>query len=199
MLLVAALLCPASFAAVSPVSKMRPYAGIGILVLPVSDLVDDEPFERLRLYDEPAMFRLENAALAGSPRYDWLFAMDADSLPVIVTARKGEWLKIVYDEAGREGWVKPWRQSEFETWDDFFKGRFVRLLPGLQKRYYQLFTDSGADLLAGVTPTNLFKVIQLNNDWVQVQDDRNLAGWLRWRDEDGRLLIKLEQGGPPPS
>jgi hypothetical protein len=193
VLLVAALLSPASLLAASPASRVRPYAGIGILVLPVASLVDDEPFGRLRLYDEPAMSRLEHAKLAMAPRHEWIFAMDADSLPVIVTARKGEWLKVAYDDAGREGWVKPWRRSGFETWDDFFKGWAVHLLPGLQKRYYQLFGQPGAEALAGVAPHQLFKVILLNNDWALVQDGRNLPGWLRWRDEDGRLLIGLGQ------
>jgi hypothetical protein len=195
VLLVVALLFPASLLAASPVSRMRPYAGIGVLVLPVSSLVDDEPFGRLRLYDEPGMSRLENIKLAGAPRYEWIFAMDADSLPVIVSARKGEWLKVAYDDAGREGWVKPWWRSKFETWDDFFKGRAVCLLPGLQKRYYQLFGQPGAELLAGVAPYQLFKIISLDNDWALVQDGRNLSGWLRWRDEDGRLLTGLGQGG----
>lgn len=195
VLLVAALLSPASLMAAPPAGRVRPYAGIGLLVLPVASLVDDEPFGRLRLYDQPAMSRLEHAKLAGAPRHEWIFAMNADSLPVIVTARKGEWLKVAYDDAGREGWIKPWWRSELETWDDFFKGRPVRLLPGLQKRYYQLFGQPGAEPLAGAGPHQLFEVALLDSDWALVRDDRNLSGWLRWRDEDGRLLIGLEQGG----
>ena len=194
VLMVATLFSPVSLSA-SAVTGMRPYAGIGVLTLPVSSLVEDESFGWLSLYDEPAMSRLENAKLALTPRYEWIFAMDADSLPVIVMARKGEWLKVAYDDAGREGWVKPYRRSGFEMWDDFFKGRTIRLLPGLGKRYYQLFGQPGTEVLTGVASRNLFKIILLDNDWALVRDGRNLSGWLRWRDEDGRLLIGLVQGG----
>ncbi|NVN92599.1 MAG: hypothetical protein HXX11_18655 [Desulfuromonadales bacterium] len=189
---------PAALSSAPPISRMRPYAGIGILVLPVPSPGDDQPCGRLSLYDEPAMTRLEGADLTTAPRHEWIFTMDAETLPLIVMARKGEWLRLTYDDAGREGWVKPWQRSAFETWEEFFKGRVVRLLPGLQKRHYQLYGQPGSEPLTDLTPQQLFRVLQLVNDWAQVTDDRNSTGWLRWQDEDGRLLIGLGQGYNAP-
>jgi len=187
------LVYSASLPAASPVSRMRPYAGMGVLLLPITSLGSDEPFGRLHLHDEPSMSRLENAELALAPRHQWIFAMDTDTVPLMVMARKGDWLKVVYDDAGREGWIKPGQRYGFEIWEEFLVGRVVHLLPGLQKRHYRYYEKPGTEPLADVTPQQLFRVIQLDNDWVRVQGDRNSSGWLRWQDEDGRLLIGLEQ------
>jgi hypothetical protein len=50
-----------------------------------------------------------------------------------------------------------------------------------------------------MTPTQLFRVVKLENDWAMVMSGQNSLGWLRWRDEDGRLLMGLGEaptGGP---
>lgn len=185
-------------ASTPPASKMRPYAGIGILVLPVTLPGDDEFCGRLLLYDEPAMSRLENAELAKAPRHEWIFGMDADRLPLIVMARKGEWLRLTYDDAGREGWLRPGKGCAFELWEEYFRGRVVHLLPGLQKRHYQLYGEPGAQPLADLAPQHLFRVQQLVNDWARVTDERNSSVWLRWQDEDGRLLVGLGQDAGVP-
>ena len=195
VLLIPVLVYPDSLPTASPVTRMRPYAGIGVLLLPMASLGPDEPFGRLRLHDEPSMSRLENAELAKAPRHQWIFAMDEETLPLLVMARKADWLKVTYDDAGREGWIKPGQRHGFEAWEDFWVGRVVRLLPGLQKRHYQYYGQPAREPLADVTPQQLFRVIQVDNDWVRVQGDRNFSGWLRWQDEDGRLLIGLEQRG----
>jgi hypothetical protein len=46
--------------------------------------------------------------------------------------------------------------------------------------------------LTTLTTKQLFKVLRLENDWAMVLIDQNALGWLRWRDEDGRLLIGIE-------
>jgi hypothetical protein len=63
------------------------------------------------------------------------------------------------------------------------------LLPGLQKKYYQLYQYPDNADLAPLTTGQFLKVLRLENDWAMVLTDRNLLGWMRWRDEDGRLLI----------
>jgi hypothetical protein len=154
-------------------------------MLPVAAGERDDP---LPLYEEPGLSRLGTLNPARIPRYDWIFG-SAPAAPLIVTARKGPWLRVAYDDAGREAWLNPVRPGAFQSWDFFLKDHVSRLLPGLQKRYYQLYQLPGKTVVAPLTARQFLKVLRLENDWAMVLSDQNSLGWLRWRDEDGRLLI----------
>jgi len=185
-LIILLLAVPAAGAAPSAPPKMRPYTGIGMLVLPVAGADLNDP---LPLYEEPGLSRLGSLNPARIPRYDWIFGTISSAAPLIVTARKGPWLRVAYDDAGREAWLNPPRPGAFQPWDFFLKDNVSRLLPGLQKRYYQLYQQPGRTVLAPLVPGQFLKVLRLENDWAMVLSDQNSLGWLRWRDEDGRLLI----------
>jgi len=177
---------------------MRPYAGIGVLMLPVSSDSGDAAYEELQRYDEPGIYRRGALEIVRIPRHEWIFGSGSAMVPLVVMAKKAGWLKVVYDDAGREAWINPGRRGTFQPWEVFFKGQAGRMLPGLQKKYYQLFRqpDSGQPLTS-VTPRQVFKMILLDGDWAVVMSDPNSLNWMRWRDEDGRLLIGLERGGTP--
>lgn len=169
-----------------PSQKMRPYAGIGILLLPIHN---NDPGDPLLLYEEPALSRMGELNRTKIPVFDWILGQSSVTQPLIVMARKGSWLQVAYDDAGREAWLRPPRQLDLQTWDMFFKGHVSWLLPGLQKKYYQLFQQPGTAPLAALKVREPFRVLRLEDDWAMVLVQQNSLGWLRWRDEDGRLLI----------
>lgn len=176
--------------AANPV-KMRPYSGIGIVVLP-GLVAGQEPEQPIYLYGEPGLARLgvlNSATLAGN---EWIFGPQAARVPLVVMARKGSWLRVCYDEAGREAWIDPQRKGAFQSWDLFLKSRISRMLPGLRKHYYQLYLQPDQNPGATLTPKQSFKVLKLEHDWAMVVSDQTAIGWLRWRDEDGRLTIGLD-------
>lgn len=193
--LLLALLLPSSLHA----ARMRPYAGIGVLLLPFSPSIVQESLGEPPLYDQPAMGRVGTLSRATIPRLEWILDLAPRSAAVVVMARRGAWLKVTYDDAGREGWVRPRWRNAFESWDEFFDGRSVRLLPGLGERSYRLFSRPDGEPLADLTTKQLFRVEKMDNDWLRVTDERNLAGWLRWRDEDGRMLVGLGPGQGAPA
>jgi SH3-like domain-containing protein len=165
---------------------MRPYTGIGVVVFRQSD---KSQIQELQLYKEPGLSRvgvLNRARLSGN---EWVFGPYEGPSPLVVSARKGDWLKIYYDNAGREAWIDPQNKGHFESWEQFLRQQTGRLLPGLQQKYYQLQQQPGGRLLATLSPKQVFKVLKLENDWGTVLTDQAQIGWLRWRDEDGRLLI----------
>jgi hypothetical protein len=170
--------------------KMRPYAGIGILHLPINNT---DPGDPPLLYEEPALSRMGELNRSKIPVFDWILGSGPSSAAqsLIVTARKGTWLRVVYDDAGREAWLNPSRHFELQSWDMFFKGHVSCLLPGLQQKYYQVFQQAGTSPLAALKINQPFRVLQIDNDWAMVLIEQNSLGWLRWRDEDGRLLIGL--------
>jgi hypothetical protein len=174
-------------------SKMRPYSGIGLLLLAPLTEVQAELAEPSLLYEEPSLFRIGRLETSNVPAYEWIFGAADNSPRLIVTSRKGGWLRVVYDDAGREAWLKHPHKAKYLAWDSFLKGRSASLLAGLQKRYYQTSPQPGAapsGMLAGRKP---FKVIRVESDWALVMPDKESLTWLRWRDEDGRLLIAFER------
>lgn len=171
----------AAYSASSP-PKMRPYSGIGVLVLPLPAL---EPYH---LYEEPGIFRQGELNGAKTSGNEWIFGVPKKRTTLIVVARKNNWLKVCYDDAGREAWIDTQHRGTFQTWEQFMKGQVVRLLPGLRKPYYQMYRQPWGITSSTLTPKQPFKVLRLENDWIMVMPDQNTIGWLRWRDEDGRIL-----------
>jgi hypothetical protein len=168
--------------------RMRPYTGIGLVVFSRSDNAPNLDLQ-LQLYEEPGLSRvgrLSSSRLSGN---EWIFGQSEGAPPLIVSARKGDWLRVFFDDAGREGWIDPQNNGHFQSWEQFLKLHTGRMLPGLQPQYYQLLQQPGGKLLATLTPKQLFKVLKLENAWGMVLIDQEQIGWLRWRDDDGRLVI----------
>jgi SH3-like domain-containing protein len=185
----AAVLVSAGLAVAAPRTppKVRPYTGIGVMLVSIDDAQSDP----LYLYDEPSLSRRDRLNLNAIPPYEWIFGSGSTTLPIIVSARKGNWVRVVYDDAGREAWLNPARKIAYHSWNSFFKLHVSRLLPGLQNKFYQLYQLPEKNILATLAPTQSFKVLRIDNDWAQVMLDQYTIGWLRWRDEDGRLLIGI--------
>jgi hypothetical protein len=190
--IVTCLICPGEPSRAATSSSMRPYSGIGILMLAVAADSDNGHAEPLNIYKEPAISRQGILKSVKVPRYELVFGKSAATVILIVTARKGDWLRVVYDDAGREAWLNPQRRGPFRPWDEFLKGQSCRLLAGVPKQYYQLYQQPGKGLLGPMTARQAFKVVKLQYDWALVMPDQNTLGWMRWRDDDGRLLISVE-------
>ena len=177
--------------AANPV-KMRPYSGIGVAVLPGA-VSGQEPPPAFHLYREPGLSRLGTVNVAKLPGNEWIFGPAANHVPLIVMARKGNWLRVCYDDAGREAWIDPQGRDAFQAWDVFLKSRMSRLLPGLRNQYYQSYLQPDRNPDVTLTPKQSFRVLRLVHDWAMVLiSDQAAIAWLRWRDEDGRLTIGLD-------
>ncbi len=176
----------AAIAATPP--RMRPYTGIGVVVFPNPDKIPVQSLQ-IRLYGEPGLSRvgiLESHGLTGN---EWVFGLPEGSARFIVSARKGDWLRVCYDDAGREAWINPQNKGRFHSWEQFLKLQTGRMLPGLQPQYYQLQQQPGGKILGTMTPKQVLKVLKLENSWSMVLTDLGQIGWVRWRDDDGRLTI----------
>ncbi|MFZ2950337.1 MAG: hypothetical protein WA003_12710 [Desulfuromonadaceae bacterium] len=172
----------AAFAASPP--RMRPYTGIGVVVF--NALNQDPP---LQLYEEPGLLRVGVLNSIRVPGNEWVFGLQAGPPLLVVSARKGDWLRVVYDDAGREGWIEPQNQGRFQSWEQYLKRHAGRMLPGLQPHYYRFQQQPDGRVLATLSPKQVFRVLKLENAWGMVLTDQSQIGWLRWRDDDGRLLI----------
>ena len=170
--------------------RMRPYTGIGVVVFPQSGSRQSQDLP-LQLYEEPGLLRvdvLNNSRLTGN---EWIFGMAEGVSPLVVSARKDGWLRVFYDDAGRQAWIDPLYNGDFQRWDEYLRLQTVRMLPGLQPHYYRLQQQPNGKQLATLAPKQVFKVLAIEDSWGMVLVDQALIGWLRWRDEDGRLLVGI--------
>lgn len=180
------LLLPLSSHASVP---MRPYSGIGVLTLSTLG-----PAEPIPLYHDPGISRCCMFPLTDLGRLNtWLFGSDPPP-HLLVTTRRGDWLEVEYDDAGRTAWLKPERRWNYTPWEQFLKGRMVQFLRNSPKKQQQVVPRPGTAEGTPLTSNRLMKVILAQGDWVYVLLDQNSAGWIRWRDSDGRLLVGFDVG-----
>ncbi len=179
----------AGFAASPP--QMRPYAGIGLVVFPKVDSPQEQNLQ-VQLYEEPGLSRIKLLSNSTLPGNEPIFGLE-DGTPLIVSVRKGEWLRVFYDDAGREAWINPRDRGHFQTWEQYLKLHTGRMLPALQPKYYQLLQQPDGKQIATLAPKQVFKVLKLDSSWGMVLTDKGQMGWLRWRDSDGRLTVGTEK------
>jgi SH3-like domain-containing protein len=178
--------CSAGNAATS--SQMRPYTGIGLVVFSQSGDVTNQELQ-LPMYEEPGLSRIGMLVTTRLTGNEWIFGPQEGTPPLVVSARKGDWLRVYYDDAGREAWIDPQNQGRFQSWEQYLKLQTGRMLPGLQSQYYQLQQQPNGKLLAKLTPKQMFKVLKLETAWGMVLTDQAQIGWVRWRDDDSRLVV----------
>ena len=178
--------CSVGFAAVSP--RMRPYTGIGLVVFSQSGDAQNQELQ-LPMYEEPGLSRIGMLVTTRLSGNEWIFGLQEGIPPLVVSARKGDWLRVYYDDAGREAWIDPQNKGRFQSWEQYLRLQTGRMLPGLQSQHYQLKQQPGGKLLATLAPMQMFKVLRLENAWGLVLTDQAQIGWVRWRDNDGRLMV----------
>ena len=102
LLILSALLCFPVYGA----QQIRPNAGIGLLI--IRPFSPDRASENssMTLYNYPGVKRIAEVKNDVIPELHPVLDSAPGAYAVGVTGKKGNWLKIAYDDAGREGWVK---------------------------------------------------------------------------------------------
>lgn len=168
-------------------APMRPYSGIGVL-----QLSEPAPPGAITLYDDPGIERCCTILPKGISQLNgWLFGTGQPPA-LLVTARKGEWIEVEHDDAGRTGWIRQRRNWQFLPWEQYLQGRQVRFLRNSPKNRMLLATEPGDERGEQLTARQPLQVVQAKGDWLYVQLERGYTGWIRWRDSDGRLLIGFD-------
>jgi len=187
LLLLASL--PLPLHAASPV-KARSLSGSGLLLLG-----NGMQPSRLVLYREPGMGRIAELDAVRLPQI-YPAIQTPDGMPaVIVTAKKLDWYRIVYDDGERQGWLQGQTAYRYQRWGELLPGRIVVLPAGLRKEFYLLRSepDAAAGQLAAIDRESGLTVVKVAGDWINVRRGDAVSGWLRWRDDNGRLLISVNR------
>jgi len=184
-----AMLIVSTSSAASPV-KARPLTGIGILLIKATN---PENSSTLRLYREPKLGRIAEVKVEKLPVLSPYVVAGEGRRVAVVTAKRLGWYRIIYDDGEREGWVEGRHSGTFFRWAELLSGREAVLLPGLKKEFYQLRREPSliSDPLEQLGRGNGIYCIELDGEWLKVLTKAGKAGWLRWRDENSRLLIAV--------
>lgn len=179
------LLLSLQASAASP-PKARTLSGIGLLLIRGGG-------KELTIYREPRLGRVVKLPAEQLPGPALLPSWgEGVALAVVLSARPG-WLRIVYDAAESDGWVERRRSGEFLPWEEALKGAKLAMLPGLRADYYQLRREARGDgeSLGRVEIGEQFSVLAVDGEWAKVSGADGEEGWLRWRDDNSRLMIRI--------
>lgn len=182
------------FLSTAGAQQFRPFTGSGVAI--VRSLNPESPIAPapVPFYRDPGVARIAERHAKDFPSLSSIIRMPAGEYPLAVMGKKGEWLRIAYDDAGREGWVQKARWWDYITWEDFLKGRVTRFLPGMKKSVYTLRAGSSATApqTGALSGKESMRIIEIADDWAMVIIDTGLSGWITWRDGDGRFLIAID-------
>lgn len=164
----------------------RPLAGKGVVSIATGGTRSDTAV----LYERPGVRRVAELPLQKLPH----IGPTGEETLVPVLEEKAEWLRVVFDDAGREGWLKRERSWKTTAWEALFKGRFTKMLPGLRAPFYAVRKSPSdkAEQAVALTPAKRFRILRVQGNWGQILLDFTVAGWVKWHDEDGRLLVSVE-------
>jgi hypothetical protein len=173
--------------AASPV-KARTLSGVGVVSMPALNITESVP-----LYREPGIGQMQTLSLTALPALR-LAGSSADRLYFPVIAKKRGWLKVVVDDAERTGWLEIRRGWEFSSWERFLANRPVTMLKGLRKDYYLLRKAAAitADSLGSIEKLSPLVCREIRGEWAMIESGNGMSGWLRWHDENGRLLLMAD-------
>ena len=186
-ILLMALLFAVSSATAAPV-KARIPSGIGILLINKIPAGINTP---IIIYKEPSLGRLAEREPGRLPSLSQSISSPDLSVPAIVTLKKSGWYRIIYDDGEREGWIENQPSYKFIKWADLLRGRSVSLIGGLRKEFYILHREAtvSSEQIEPVEKGKLFTPLQIKGDWMLVITNSGAEGWLRWQDDNSRLVI----------
>jgi len=184
--------CPAQAA-----GKAHPFAGIGLLVIRPFPAERAGSSDTIPVYEDPGIKRVAELKAAALPGLLGGIGISFGNFATAAMDKKGEWVKIAYDDADREGWIRMKSFWEFIPWSDYLKGRQAVFLPGLRETDYKMRAECSysSPPLADLSPHGDFRVMEVDGDWMMVQNGR-FSGCIRWKDGDGRLMISPGETGP---
>ncbi len=172
----------------------RPRAGIGILILRPAFSEQADTLNALVLYETPGIERVAQVNADRLPSLSLSLSVPSGEYAVAAMGKRGDWFRLAYDDAGREGWIQSRDYWNYYCWPDFLPGRVVVLLPDLQatlSKVHQEPLDTSPPL-GSISPGQKIRIIDIRDRWALIRSDDGMIGWIRWCDSNGKLVIALE-------
>ncbi|MDD2335528.1 MAG: hypothetical protein PHD01_03015 [Geobacteraceae bacterium] len=181
----------------APAAYDRPRAGQGILFIRPAFPEQADEIKKIVLYEAPGIDRILVIDVTRLPTLSPSLSPQSGEYVVAVTGKRGNWFRIAYDDAGRDGWIQGHCFWDYANWPDFLPGRTVALLPDLRVSLTEVHQEPlESSLSLGHVSSDLkMRVLEIRDDWARIRCENGLKGWLRWCDGNGKLLIAVLKNG----
>jgi SH3-like domain-containing protein len=175
--------------AAAPV-KARVLSGIGIVLISIGTAEKPSP---LIIFKEPSLGRISEIDAGRLPSLSQSITTQEGIMPAIVTSKKSGWYRIIFDDGEREGWIQVRSSYQFYRWEELLRNRTVSLIGGLRQEFYQLRRnpDSSSESINPLGKGSRVTSLEAEGDWIRVFTDSRTEGWIRWHDENSRLVIAV--------
>jgi len=172
----------------------RPRAGLGILFVRPAFPEQADELKTIVLYGAPGIGRIDVVDVARLPTLAPSVSPPSGVYAVAATGKRGNWFRLVYDDAGRQGWIQGRRFWDYFSWSEFLPGRFVALLPDLRVSLTEVRQEPlySSPSLGRIPSGQRMQILEIRDEWAWVRCEDGLRGWLRWTDSNGKLLVAVE-------
>ncbi|MDD3236566.1 MAG: hypothetical protein PHV37_00535 [Candidatus Gastranaerophilales bacterium] len=179
--------------------------GIGVLNMPDSFSIYEEPYETSRILKTVNYELVQNSNIIVDSMgiEDTLIVyapMKKIALVAVDSNTENGWFEIFYDQkSGATGWVRQNDLSNFKPWKDVFNSwgkangiYMFRDVTDEKKRMYSS-DDTASQILEQVIKPNGMNFTVIRGNWMLARTvdvgKTNKIGWMRWREDDGTLLM----------
>jgi hypothetical protein len=164
------------------------------------------PAQTLRFYEDTALLMYSFQA-EGAKSYFELnpkrHKLDYSLFDLAVKSRRSGWLEtwlevVVGEQKNETLWLKESNAVQFKDWLRDMKESFSVGRRDSKANPLRAEPDANANEInfAGI---DCFKVKDMKDDWIRVErqnycskaPEQSVSGWLRWRDENGCLLVEI--------
>ena len=162
----------------------------------------EESAQTLRFYNDPSL-KMYSFRTEGERPYSELnperHKLDYFVFDLAVRSRRSGWLEVIVGEQNNETlWLREGKNVRFQDWLKSMKGSFSVARRDAKIHQLHAKPDVTAEVL-NFNGRDCFKVEDMQGDWIRVvlqnhcsdAREQSVAGWLRWRDENGCLLVEI--------
>jgi len=160
------------------------------------------PAQTLRFYEDTAL-KMYTFRAEGEKSYFELnperHKLDYFLFDLAVKSRRNGWLEVVVGEQKNETlWLKESKAVQFKDWLRDMKESFAVGRKDSKVNPLRAKPDANAKEITFVG-RDCFEVKDMKGDWIRVElqnhcsdaPKQSVSGWLRWRDENGCLLVEI--------
>ncbi len=160
------------------------------------------PAQILRFYEDKEL-KMDSFTAEGEKSYILLnpemHKLDYYIFDLAVKSRRNGWLEVVVDDQKNKTlWLQENKSVKFEDWLQQMKTSFSVGSLNIESNPLRLKPEATAEKII-FEGNDCFEVIEMKGDWIKVNLQnhcsdapiQSVSGWIRWRDENGCLLIEI--------
>jgi hypothetical protein len=117
----------------------------------------------------------------------------SNSSTVVVLDKQENWLKVACNPNNEFAWIAMKEGWKYLAWKEYLKNKKIEMLPKLNPDNYNIYDAEEKSVLMTLKPKDSIEVFSVIENWALVKLNKTQIGWLRWKDNQGRILVAVTQ------